>query len=176
MAIRFLINHYLCGAFKAHHASPFTGILHTVAHLPLLALELLFHHHHLQCTEPCAVILNTLVLATCAAALHFHVVRISYAHDSHTIHSLFSLISSAKFAIKNHPTMALFSIVRRIVRLSQNPSDKPSDFLLWALIKALKNCLIRFFLLSWKSRASLTPEGKRRWPQRAKIHWPLTAK
>ena len=80
--IRFLINHYLCGAFQAHHTSPFTGILHTVAHLPLLALELLLDLQHHQGANSCTVALNTLVLTSGAAALHFHTMSVPDARNS----------------------------------------------------------------------------------------------
>ena len=64
-----------------------TGILHTVAHLPLLALELLFHLRHRQGADSCTIIRDTLVLARGAAALYFHVVIISNAYNSQLIHS-----------------------------------------------------------------------------------------
>ena len=69
-------------SFQANHTSPFTGILHAVAHLPLLALELLLNLQHHQGADPCTVALYTLVLTTGATALHFHTVSVSYARNS----------------------------------------------------------------------------------------------
>ena len=82
MAIRFLINHYLFRFLVARHASPFTGIPHTVAHLPLLALELLLNLDHHLCAEPCAVTLNALVLTTGATLLNLAAVSVSDARNS----------------------------------------------------------------------------------------------
>ena len=57
----------------------FTSILHAVAHLPLLAPELLFHDDHHLGTYSVTILVDTLVLATGAAALHFDVISVSYA-------------------------------------------------------------------------------------------------
>ena len=82
MAIRFLINHYLFRFLVARLASPYTGIPHTVAHLPLLALELLFNLQHHLSANPCAVTINTLVLATGTTLLYLTTVSVSDARNS----------------------------------------------------------------------------------------------
>ena len=88
MAIRFLINHYLFRFLVARHASPLTGILHAVAHLPLLAPEALLHLDHHRGADPCTVALNTLVLTTAAKFLYLTAVSVSNAFDKNLLHIL----------------------------------------------------------------------------------------
>ena len=45
-------------------------MLQAIAHLPLIALELLRHLRHRQGADSCAVILDTLVLTRSTALLH----------------------------------------------------------------------------------------------------------
>ena len=86
------MNHYLLHSLQAHHASPHTGILQAVAHLPLLAFKHLLHYDHHLCTYPCAFLVNALVLTTGAAALHFHAIGVPHTRNSYLLHNLQSIM------------------------------------------------------------------------------------
>jgi hypothetical protein len=92
------MNYNLFRFNVTHHATTFACVLQSIRNLPMLALELLLHLLHRQGANPCTVVLNTLVLARGAAALHFHTIsvlagmqatigRAAHARDSHFIHS-----------------------------------------------------------------------------------------
>ena len=66
-----------------------SSILHAVAHLVALALVLLTHRCHRQAADPPAILLNDLVLTTCAAALHFHTMGVSNTRQSYRLHDFF---------------------------------------------------------------------------------------
>ncbi len=65
-----------------HVAAAAACVVQTVAYLPLLALEILLNLQHNRSANPCTVVLNTLVLATGATALHFHAMSVSCARGS----------------------------------------------------------------------------------------------
>ena len=66
-------------------------MLQAIAHLPLIALELLRHLRHRQGADSCAVILDTLVLTRGTALLHFHTISVSNARNSDLAHNTHNL-------------------------------------------------------------------------------------
>ena len=66
-------------------------MLQAIAHLPLIALELLRHLRHRQGADSCAVILDTLVLTRSTALLHFHAISVTNARNSDLAHNTHNL-------------------------------------------------------------------------------------
>ena len=66
-------------------------MLQAIAHLPLIALELLRHLRHRKGADSCTVILDTLVLTRGTALLHFHTINVSNARNSDLAHNTHNL-------------------------------------------------------------------------------------
>ena len=92
--------------FRRTTPPPFTGILHAVAHLPLLAPELLLNLLLHQCADPCAFISNALVLTTGATFLNLAAVSVTNARDFHFFHNSFYFVLQQK----QHPQERTFRL------------------------------------------------------------------